>query len=224
MTDAACAVHDDDRAAIAKGRGNVYHLLSLLYLTEVTSEFLDTLRSDSVAPVLKDLGFDIEKIVSNHTQDEDKDKDIIEALAEEYCALFVLPRGLSPYESVRLKGLLCQEPEDEVIEFYNKCGLKKSDNNKVIADHLGMELEFMGFLADKEATAWEKVDEQEATRWSSLQKEFFSDHPNKWVFDMLNDMDHFALHPFYKELCTLSRGFLEIERDDLEVEKLPARV
>jgi TorA maturation chaperone TorD len=74
-----------------------------------------------------------------------------------------------------------------------------------------MELEFMGFLADKESDAWLNRDEKEAIRWFDLQREFFGRHISKWVFDFLHDMERYAFHPFYSEVARLTRSFLESE-------------
>jgi len=196
---------------IAEGRSNVYHLLSRIYLKELTPEVLAVLMSREVKETLKDLGMDIDQALPDTLEDNK----LLDALATEYAALFIVPGGIPPYESVRLKGLLCQEPEREVREFYRRCGLTIKEDCKVFADHLGMELEFMGYLVDKEAEAWKNGGEESAREWVNLQKEFFSNHLDKWVFGFLKDMDMCAFHPFYKGLGRLTRAFLETEKEEM---------
>ncbi|MBI5326714.1 MAG: molecular chaperone TorD family protein [Deltaproteobacteria bacterium] len=201
---------DVDLSRTAQSRSNVYRLFSMCYINEVTSEFLKTLKSKNVMNSLSEFGVDFSKILFDAPEEK-----LLDILAGEYAALFIVPGGIPPYESVRLKGLLCQEPEWKVREFYKRCGLTVRDDCKIFSDHLGMELEFMGYLTDKEAKAWGDKDEKTAAEWLNLQKEFFANHLNKWVFGFLNDMDKCAFHPFYKEVARLTKTFLEVEKQDL---------
>jgi putative dimethyl sulfoxide reductase chaperone len=200
-----------EKSAMAKGRSNVYRVLAMLYVKEVTHELLATLRSKEVAEVLKSLDMD-----TGHALPEVSQAVLLNDLAEEYAALFVLPGGISPYESVRLKALLFQEPSWEVEEFYKKCGLLVKESSSILPDHIGMELEFMGYLADKESCAWSENDSESALKWSDLQKDFFDSHISNWVFRFLQDFDRYAFHPFYKEVARLTRKFLEVEQDYFE--------
>ena len=201
---------DADLSVTAQSRSNVYRLFSMFYINEVTVEFLRTLKSKNVMNSLNEFDVDFSKILFDAPEEE-----LLDALAGEYAALFIVPGGIPPYESVRLKGLLCQEPEWRVREFYKRCGLTVKEDCKIFSDHLGMELEFMGYLADKEAKTWGNKDEKTAAEWINLQKEFFSNHLNKWVFGFLNDMDRCAFHPFYKEVAKLTRAFLKTEMGEL---------
>lgn len=199
---------------IAKSRSSVYRLLSRFYLKEVDLEFLTRLKGKEIIDSLNELGNDFGKILNSKPEEK-----LLNELAEEYAAMFIVPGGIPPYESVRLKGMLCQEPEWKTREFYKRCGLVVKEDCKIFSDHLGMELEFMDYLADKEASAWENKDEKTAMEWATLQKEFFSNHLDKWVFDFLNDMDKCAFHQFYKEAAKLTRSFLEIEKEEFCKEK-----
>lgn len=134
-------------------------------------------------------------------------------LAEEYAALFIVSGGLPPYESVRLKGLLYQEPSAEVEEFYKKCGLiLKEEWKKIFPDHLGLELEFMGYLCDRETDANDSGD----NKWAGYQREFFENHLGRWCFEYLNDLEKCAYHPFYKEVAQITMDFLEADFDYLK--------
>lgn len=206
------AILDKERTEVAGARSLVYSLLARVYLEEVTSEFLSTLKNEKIATSLLELGMDLSKSLPD---EEGKQKDQLDGLAEEYAALFLLPGGLSPHESAQVKGLLCQEPEQEARAFYKKVGIDYPADSKVFADHLGTELEFMAFLSEKEAVALEKGEEEEASRWHELQKEFFKSHVESWMFQYLDDLDSNAYHPFYKDMSVLTRNFLESEEGDL---------
>lgn len=201
-------VLDLDLALAAKGRSTVYHLLAMLYLKETSPELLAILKSKEVIESLNELGSDFNSILSDKLQET-----LLDELSQEYAALFIVPGGLPPYESVRLKSLLNQEPAWKTEEFYKRCGLIIKEDCKTFPDHLGMELEFMAYLSDKESAARQDKDEKAAAEWGNFQKEFFSNHINKWVFGFLDDLGRFAFHPFYKEVAKLTKGFLETERE-----------
>lgn len=197
----------------ARSRSNVYHLLSGLYLREVIPEFLKTLTGAGILEAFDGLGVDMRSILCA------EDEGLIKELAEEYAALFVVPGGLPPYESVRLKGLLSQAPAWEVEEFYRKCGLVVREDLRFLPDHLGMELEFMGYLAGREAEALLKEDQNSAAEWRRFQYDFFHNHLEKWAFAFLQDIGRYAFHPFYKSIGALASRFLEEEKEHLTTYK-----
>ncbi len=206
------AVLDKERTEVAGARSLVYSILARVYLEEVTPEFLSSLKNEEIATSLLELGVDLSKSLPD---DKSTQADQIDSLAEEYAALFLLPGGLSPHESVRIKGLLCQQPEQEVRGFYKKCGIDYPTDSKVFADHLGTELDFMAFLSDKEASSLKKGEDEEARKWQELQKEFFNSHMKNWMFKYLDDLNTNAYHPFYKDMALLTSNFLKSEEGDL---------
>ncbi len=197
-----------ERSGITKGRSGVYHLLASAYLKEATTEFLAILKSEAVADALQELGIDLGRALPDTPQHI-----LLNDLAEEYAALFIVPGGIPPYESVRLHGMLNQKPSWEVEEFYRSCGLVIKDECRILPDHLGMELEFMAYLAEKEGGARRRGDEKESSKWSGFQEEFFRGHLDPWAFDFLRDLQRLAFHPFYKGAGSLIVHFLETEKE-----------
>ncbi len=82
-------------------------------------------------------------------------------------------------------------------------------------DHLGMELEFMGYLAGREADARANQDEKETGKWIGLQGDFFRNHIDNWAFGFLTDLQKYAFHPFYKGLGSLTMSYLKTEKEHL---------
>lgn len=193
---------------LSKGRSRVYQFLSQLFLKEVTPEMLDVFLKEETKEALHSLDIDISKILPDIPQDR-----LLDELAEEYAALFIVPGGIPPYESVRIEGQLYQKSAFEVEEFYKNCGLVIKDDFTLFPDHIGMEFEFMGYLADKEAVALINSIMGEAEKWLELQREFFEVHLNKWAFKFLLDMEKCAFHPFYRGLAGLTQRFLETEKE-----------
>lgn len=200
-----------EKSETAEGRSHVYHLLANLYLKEITPEVLTLLEDKELIDVLVGLGLELNQLLPDTNQEK-----LLNELSEEYAALFIVSGGILPYESARLKGLLCQEPTSEVEDFYRRCGLIVREDCHVLPDHLGMELEFMSYLARKESEAWKKGDERAASRWFRHQREFFTNHITMWVFDFLVDLMSCTLHPFYREIGRLTQRFLETEKEYLE--------
>jgi TorA maturation chaperone TorD len=88
---------------------------------------------------------------------------------------------------------------------------------RILPDHFGMELDFMGYLAGKEAEARLNDDGEEAAKWLGLEREFFQNHIDLWVFAFLRDVERLAFHPFYKTVGSLTMRFLETEKEHLGI-------
>ena len=73
----------------------------------------------------------------------------VEALAVEYCRLFVGPHGhLPPTESILLgEGQLWGPAPEDVVEAYRSAGIEVSDST-VVPDHLAMELDCLAVLEE----------------------------------------------------------------------------
>ena len=199
-----------EKTEIARGRSSIYKLLSHVFIREVSSDFLKTLRETEIADSLKDLGLDIGECLKSES-----DNKLLDDLATEYAALFLTPGGLSPHESVKLKGLLLQEPASKVLAFYKACGLEIPKDYKGFPDQLGVELEFMGYLAGEEFKALQKGKTEKANELAVLQERFLREHLSKWVVDFCKEVEDVAFHPFYKEMAGLTRAFMETEIKEL---------
>ena len=198
-----------ENADMARGRSLVYKLLSRVFLKEVSSDFLEMLKKKEVRESLKGLQVDLGKILDGKSKDK-----LIDELATEYTALFLTPGGMSPHESVRFSGLLFQEPASMVAEFYKTCGLVIPEDYKGFPDQLGVELEFMSYLAEKEAEAWQSKNAA-AEKFRYQQKRFLREHLGRWVVDFCKETEEVTFHQFYKEMIGLTRRFMETEIEEL---------
>jgi TorA maturation chaperone TorD len=179
-------------------------------MKEMEPGLLAAMKNEGIAGALAELEPDIGRIL-----DDTEPERLLNDLAEEFAALFIVPGGIPPYESVRLHGMLNQKPSWEVEEFYRRCGLVIKDECRMLPDHLGMELEFMGYLVEKEAEARKRDDKKQAEKWSGFQAEFFQGHIRPWSFDFLRDLHRLAFHPFYRGIADLTMRFLESEQEHL---------
>ena len=205
-----------DRSVDVRSRANVYRLLSRLFSMEVDDPLLEWIGSEEILSTLASLNVDTSPFASCHVQEDSREKEeLLDDLAAEYAALFILPGDLSPYESVRLKGQLCQEPEWKVRQFYLDCGLVMKEDTKIFADHIGAELGFLAYLAEKEADALDSCDDEGAGKWQDAQSGFFGAHLGCWAFSFLDDMERFTSNPFYSVVAQLTRNFLQVECEEL---------
>lgn len=195
-----------------ESRSSVYRLLSAFFMKEADSGLLSALQDADVAGALGELDPDIRRLLF-----DPEPKKLLDELADEFAALFLVPGGIPPYESVRIHGMLNQKPSWEVEEFYRCCGLAVREESRMLPDHLGMELDFLGRLAAREAEARRQGDDALAAKWACLQAEFFQNHIAAWAFVFLRDLERLAYHPFYKTAGSLTRRFLETEKEYLGI-------
>ncbi len=92
-----------------------------------------------------------------------------------------LTADMSPYEGQYGTLNLYQQSEElaDVAGFYRACGLTAPVTERV--DHLAVELEFMSFLAQKEAYALHESQLDRAEDMRELQKKFLTEHLARWV-------------------------------------------
>lgn len=159
-------------------------------------------------------------------------------LEAEYMALLAVPgpRYVPPYESVYIdslegtgcggegaleprpayrRGLLWGPSTADVSRLYGEAGLALSPQHPDVPDHLGLELEFMARLCDREAEAWASGDWEEAARWRGRQGRFLNGHLRRWAPDFCERLSAMAAHPFYPTVACLMAHFVLDEDDHL---------
>jgi len=205
-----------DRSSIdeAKARGNIYSLISRFFMKEVDKQFLDILKKRESIDALRDNGFTfLEDLLSR------RERDLIDELAVEFASLFLISPGrlLSPYESVQAgkEGQLGGEAASKTLFFYKKAGFTIPEGISLLPDHFAIELEFMGHLCEREAAALEGNDEHTAGPEKELQRGFLKSHIGRWYRPFLSNVEAAALHPFYREVSSFAREFLDSETEYL---------
>lgn len=186
---------------------SVYKLLSRVFIREIDKEFLKVLRSKDFYNALRSFGIDLGD--NFLIQDE---AELLEKLAVEYARLFLTGYNVPLYSSVYTNpnNLLCADSTQEVAHFYKRCGLKIKDKT-LLPDHIGLELELMGYLKEKEA-----YENKDTSKWLELQNEFIAKHLIKWAERFFSDVEKEAEHPFYQQMARLGREFITSEVKDEE--------
>lgn len=95
---------------------------------------------------------------------------------------------------------------EELLRFYDHFNVKLSDKEKDYPDHLVVELEFMAFLAEKEADALERGKDPAPYRRAQL--DFLERHLEKWVHRLDERVQERVREPFYLRASFFLREFL----------------
>jgi len=182
------------------GRG--FALLASMYLCPPSPEAVASWRriaADPLPPPLDELAEALRSI------DTDS-REAMEDLLWEYTRLFVGPYRLPcpPWESVYTSSqrLLMQEAYEAVEACYREAGLAVGDG-RVLADHIGAELQFLAVLADR---AEEGGGGAQAAR--ELARRFLDEHLAGWVGRFAGDMEAAAASLLYRTLARVTRAFV----------------
>jgi len=136
-------------------------------------------------------------------------------LAAEHTALFVLPSGVLPHEALyldihkRLGGRVTAE----VQRFYEKAGANILDRCGEVPDHMGMELDFMGFLCAMEKQLRARDDVPTLNKCITLQKAFLEEHLLKWAHRCCDELIKHSTYGFYKAVARFASEFLRSEEE-----------
>jgi TorA maturation chaperone TorD len=127
----------------------------------------------------------------------------LEDLAVDYARVF-LGAGITeeksayPFESVYTspQGLICQDAYEDALRTYRRYGLARSQND-LYEDHIGLELEFLGFLDGKALEAARKNDEAEVEKLLTEKKSFIDKHILNWLAGFVKDIETASQTDFY---------------------------
>lgn len=215
----------DGKNQEAVARATVYRVLAQAF-SYPDADRLDFLR-DRFAPALKDV---VPLLPVHYRQGLSGPAEGMGAAglspegAEEgeYNRLFRTQVMCSPYESEydpmasTRKGQLMAD----IAGFYTAFGLKLSESQKELPDHIGVELDFMGLLLQKEAYARLNGWEEKAGICADAARKFLREHLGGWVFSFCGGLEKSAGPGLYRPLAGLLRGFMESELKELGVEPL----
>lgn len=142
----------------------------------------------------------------------------------EYVRVFghTLGQECSPYETQYGGAHIFQQAQDlgDIAGFYRAFGLEVSDQAKERLDHISIELEFMAFLAFKEACALASNEKEKAEICREVQRKFLNDHLGRWAPLFTRRLGMEEEDGFYQRLARLTAGFLAFEVKALGVQPL----
>jgi DMSO reductase family type II enzyme chaperone len=133
----------------------------------------------------------------------------LEELAADYSALFDV--GTSGKPPCPLHGGAYGGAEriavmEEVVRFYDHFGLRVAQTTNEMPDQLGAELEFLHFLAFRQAELAEQGGD--AAPYRRAERDFVERHPGRWVPEMRTRMEKTEASAFYRQVVVLLDEFL----------------
>lgn len=223
-----------ERAAadqLAEARGNMYRLLSALYLAppgpELLHQLADAQNLDELSSLFGERAvFELKEYAAVATVDRDA-----ATLKQEYMDLFGVPTGryVSPFEDVHWGteaegergklGPLLGERAIEVIRKYREAGAEIDRACKELPTHVGVELAFMSFLCEREAGAHPDAPRgtgrdpagSGALKRASLrhlQRRFLDEHLNRWFPRLSGMIQAKSKSSFYRGLAVFAEQYL----------------
>jgi len=138
-----------------------------------------------------------------------------ESLQAEYRQTFghTISQECPPYETEYGSAHLFQQAQrlGDIAGFYRAFGLEVSDQAKERLDHIAVELEFMGFLAFKEAYAVTHDGEEKAAICREAERKFLEEHLGRWAPLFAKLLGRKAQEGFYRELASFLEAFITAE-------------
>jgi DMSO reductase family type II enzyme chaperone len=203
-------VLDHPEALRAGARSRVFGLLAGA-LAYPESSMLDDIREGRLADALARTLGDLDSPLTEGL-DCDALRDGLEAdeLAIEYTRLFDVGTSGPPcplhgglWSKERMKNM------EEVLRFYNHFDLTLDQGQHELPDHLTAELEFLHFLAFREAEALQAgVD---AGAYRRAQRDFIERHPGRWVPKLRRKLEASEPPRFFAELFSTLEQILADE-------------
>jgi len=135
-------------------------------------------------------------------------------ITAEYTRLFVLPFGTVPHESFYLdeKKQVGGHVTVAVQRFYDTSVVRLSGTDMELADHIGVELEFMKFLCNLESRFWSANSEDGLKTCIGFQRDFLDGHLLRWHQMLGQKIVEESGLDLYRALARLTNDFLESER------------
>jgi TorA maturation chaperone TorD len=186
-----------------RDRSHAYRLLGMLFWAPRHGDWVRDQVGEGLAEVLARLYPDSGAAASAAALGDALRE--VEALALEvdHAALFVGPFRLEapPYGSVHLEEgrTLMGDSTVAAARCYAEAGLATIAHEP--PDHIGIELEFMAYLAARSATARAAGDERQAEQLARAQRRFLGEHLGAWAPRFCDAMRHGARTCFYRALA-----------------------
>jgi TorA maturation chaperone TorD len=211
--------------ALSKIRRDLYSLLSTVYI-QIPEKTIFELKWEPAVELLRYPQEGSEKVfqqiqkglglVKPYGSNKDRtDEEILTNLSRDWTRLFrgVVRDGiLPPYESLYQAERLQKKTAQEINRLFSKMGVQVPEEWHQPSDYIGVELDFMRLLCEKE---WRHRDngEPNALREAvEAEKSFLEDHLTLWVPIFCERMLKEAREEYYLGIAHLTLGFVGFDR------------
>jgi DMSO reductase family type II enzyme chaperone len=206
MSSAILGTPSSPEARHAAARSRAYAVFAALF-DYPDAVFCAAVREGSVGPALREVLAEVQPELGAGdfaSLDEAGPED---ELAVEYTRLFDVGAGGPPcplydgvYGGARMKTM------EECVRFYHHFGLALSEAPRELPDHLVTELEFLHYLAFREAEALERGEDPGAFRRAA--RDFALRHPGRFVEKLEERLARAEAMPFFRALAARLAAFV----------------
>jgi TorA maturation chaperone TorD len=216
----------------AQARATFISFLNLHFTTLLDAAFVTRLRSEELSSVLEALAHDEangEEVVAGAQLmlaylERNRKMDLARLTEELGVDRTRLYRGVAkgygpppPNEMVWSKVEGDFSVLQAVARFYREAGLEPSSEIKDRVDYIGVELAFLGELAQKEAQAWALGEMETAVHLLETQRNFVNDHVSQWTPYYIESALEHVKTDFYRGHLLMLRGFIQAEQQRLDL-------
>jgi TorA-specific chaperone len=198
-------------------RAEIYWWLSSLFAKELTEQDIEQYHSPQIRSFLTGLGENeslkpaVDHLVDALNRLQDREDAQLE-LSADFCDLFLKSEKDSalPYASMYIgeSGLLNDTPAKEVAELMTKHGITVQDTMNEPADHLAIELDFLGNLIIRSN---ELEQEKHMDQALIEQEQFINTHLLSWTPQFKAKCQKLDEFGFYSAVSELLCAFLKLD-------------
>jgi DMSO reductase family type II enzyme chaperone len=204
-------------------RGHLYALLGLAYLRQPNRGFIEGLTANDPFSLSASLSLDEQidgglRLLSESLEPFkwDVSNRDLEQLQGDHFQLFVgsgIPMA-PPWESFYRteEGLMVSDHTLEVRAFYERFGLVAEQKDQEPEDHIGLELEFMGWLCDRYGQCVRNGAVRDAAVTLQAQRDFLDNHLLQWVERFCEKVARSAWTDFFRGAAYVTEGFVAWDR------------
>lgn len=200
--------------AAAARRTQAYALLSAFYLAPPSADLAGIVSTEQFVDEANESLGQAARDFADAVREAAEGRPSVNELEAEHTYLFVLPSGVVPHESFyldenkRLGGRVTAAVE----QCYANAQANMTEQCLELADHVGVELEFMAFLCDLERQFWAASDLAGVARCAEVQRAFLEEHLLRWIRPLDDKVQALATLELYRALAHVTTAFMESER------------
>lgn len=207
-------------------RAGMYGFLASLFNQRVSAQFVRRLKGGGVDIILADVNS--ENLLPDIRQGVNAivrfvqyagnltDKEVEQELAVDWTRLF---RGVSPkygppppYEGIYLEGGGGTEKiMQDVCRYYSENGLTINETFQNRPDYIGIELDFLNYLSEREVNAMESGNDNRASECQRAARMFLLEHLGKWCGKFCDLAVIHAKTDFFRGLLNVTKGVVSNE-------------
>lgn len=191
----------------------LYNLLRSVLQSEPTREMIGVLQALHLPQSEEPQAHGLMLMVSSAQRNRSRQDTWLEELAGEFTRVFIGPLKplVVPYASFYLSDSR-QLMTDETIEVrrrYLDAGMAIKELYKVPDDHIGIELEFLYYLASESASLLQQGRHAEATTFQAMKTDFISSHMALWVPRFAEQLAEATNEDFFKGAALMLKALFQ---------------